>query len=99
MSQNTSSYTRGFWGVGGFGSSPTAVPVYGGLEYEEEGGGGENGMMAKAVVIHGVPTKWKINGVADCAGRITGEVIGVRWLLDIIIAQYFTPLYHSESTS
>ena len=38
-------------------------------------------MMAKAVVIHGVPTNWRINGVADCAGRIMGEVIGVRRLL------------------
>ena len=48
-------------------------------EYEKQGMEGmKNGMMAKAVVIHGVPTNWKINGVADCAGRIMGEVIGVR---------------------
>ena len=47
-------------------------------EYEEEE---REGMMAKAVVIHGVSTNWRINGVADCAGRIMGEVIGVRWLL------------------
>ena len=37
--------------------------------------------MTKAVVINGGPTNWRINGVADCAGRIMGEVIGVRWLL------------------
>ena len=37
--------------------------------------------MAKAVVVHGVPTNWRINGAADCVGRIMGEVIGVRWLL------------------
>ena len=43
--------------------------------YEEEE---TEGMMAKAVVIHGVPTNWRINGVADFAGRIMGEVIGVR---------------------
>ena len=47
-------------------------------EKEEE----EAGAMVKAVVVHGVPTNWKINGVADCAGRIMGEVIGVRWLLN-----------------
>ena len=47
-------------------------------EYEEEE---EEGTMAKAVVVHGVPTNWRINGVADCVGRIMGEVIGVRWLL------------------
>ena len=47
-------------------------------KYEEKE---TEGMMAKAVVIHGVPTNWRINGVADCAGRIMGEVIGVRWLL------------------
>ena len=45
------------------------------------GGRTENGIMATAVIIHGVPTNWKINGVADCTGRIMGEVIGVRWLL------------------
>ena len=38
--------------------------------------------MAKAVIVHGVPTNWKITGVADCAGKIMGEVIGVRWLLN-----------------
>ena len=37
--------------------------------------------MAKAVVVHGVPTNWRINGVAGCLSRIVGEVIGVRWLL------------------
>ena len=51
-------------------------------EYEVDGGQEmKNGMMAKAVVIYGIPTNWKINGLADCAGRIMGEVIGVRWLL------------------
>ena len=48
-------------------------------EYKEEE---KEGTMAKAVVVHGVPTNWRINGVADCAGRIMGEVIGVRWLLN-----------------
>ena len=81
--KNTSSYTRGLIrGVGCFGSSLTTVPVCGRLEYEEERGEGiRNGMMAKAVVIHRVPTNWRINGVADCVGRIIGEAIGVRWLL------------------
>ena len=48
-------------------------------DYEEE----EGGTMAKAVVVHGVPTTWRINGVADCVGRIMGEIIGVRWLLGV----------------
>ena len=43
--------------------------------------GTKHGTMAKAVVFHGVPTNWRINGVADCAGRIMGEVTGARWLL------------------
>ena len=50
-------------------------------EYEEEEGK-EEGTTTKAVVVHGVPTNWRINGVSDCVGRIMGEVIGVRWLLN-----------------
>ena len=48
-------------------------------EYEEEEReesrrekGTKDGTMAKAVVIHEVPTNSLINGVADCAGRIRG---------------------------
>lgn len=37
--------------------------------------------MVKAVVAHGVPTNWRINGVADDAASIMGELIVVRWLL------------------
>ena len=50
-------------------------------EYEEEEGKEEE-TTTKAVVVHGVPTNWRINGVPDCAERIKGEIIGVRWLLN-----------------
>ena len=39
--------------------------------------------MAKAIVVHGVPTDWRIGGVASGLERITGRVIGVRWLLGL----------------
>ena len=51
------------------------------LSESEEKEGKEEGTTTKAVVVHGVPTNWRINGVADCAERIMAEVIGVRWLL------------------
>ena len=47
-------------------------------EYEEEE---KRGTMTKAIVVHGVPTDWRIGGVASCVERNTGRVIGVRWLL------------------
>ena len=49
-------------------------------EYEEEEEE-TRGTMAKTIVVHGVPTDWRIGGVAGCVERITGRVIGVRWLL------------------
>ena len=59
-------------------SLPHRFPFVEGLsEYEEEK---REGTMAKAVVVQWVSTNWRINGVADCAGKIIGEVIGVRWL-------------------
>ena len=51
-------------------------------EYEEEKAE-KQGTMTKAVVVHGVSTNWRVNGVADCMERITGKVIGVRWLLGV----------------
>ena len=39
--------------------------------------------MAKAIVVHGVPTDWRIGGLASCLEEITGKVIGVRWLLGV----------------
>ena len=56
-------------------------------DYEEE----EGGTIAKAVIIHRVPTTWWINRVADCVGRIMGEVIGVRWLLNVRRREKKTP--------
>ena len=50
-------------------------------DYEEEEGDKRNGTMAKAVVVHGVPIDWRINGVANVAERVMRKVIGVRWLL------------------
>ena len=52
-------------------------------EYQkEERKSDREGTMAKAVVVNGMPINWRINGEADCAGRIMGEVIGVRWILN-----------------
>ena len=51
-------------------------------EYEEEEAE-KQGTMTKAVVVHEVSTSWMVNGVADCMERITGRVIGVRWLLGV----------------
>ena len=66
---------------GGAASLPQRFPYVEDLsDYEEEEKLGEE-TMAKVVIVHVVPINWKINGVADCAGRIMGEVIGVRWLL------------------
>ena len=51
-------------------------------EYEKEEEEEEKrGMMAKAIVVHGVPTDWRIGGVAGCVEKITGRVFGVWWLL------------------
>ena len=44
-------------------------------------GGERAGVMAKAVVVHGINTNWKVSGVADCVEGIMGRVIGARWLL------------------
>ena len=57
---------------------PHRFPYVEDLNYYKEK---EAGVMAKAVVVHGVPTYWRINGVANCIGRIMGKVIGVRWLV------------------
>ena len=62
---------------------PQRFPFVGDMsEYEEEEAG-KQGTMTKAVVVHGVSTNWRVNGVADCMERITGRVIGVRWLLGV----------------
>ncbi|KAI5788545.1 hypothetical protein DFH27DRAFT_573492, partial [Peziza echinospora] len=37
--------------------------------------------MAKAVVIHAIPTSWNVGWVANTVGGRLGSVIGVRWLL------------------
>ncbi|KAI5781970.1 hypothetical protein DFH27DRAFT_637749 [Peziza echinospora] len=37
--------------------------------------------MAKAVVIHAIPTGWNVGWVANTVGGRLGQVIGVRWLL------------------
>ncbi|KAI5780359.1 hypothetical protein DFH27DRAFT_583985 [Peziza echinospora] len=37
--------------------------------------------MAKAVVIHAIPTGWNVGWVANTVGGRLGSVIGVRWLL------------------
>ena len=39
--------------------------------------------MAKAIVVHGVPTDWRIGGLASFLEARTGRVIGVRWLLGV----------------
>ena len=80
---NPPAATPAVWeGPGGATGLPQRFPYVEDLsDYEEEEGAERYGTMAKAVVVHGKPTNWRINGVADCAGRIMGEVIGVRWLL------------------
>ena len=52
-------------------------------EYEEEVERERRGTMAKAIVVHGVPTDWRIGGLAICLEELTGKVIGVRWLLGV----------------
>ena len=47
-------------------------------------GRGTRGAMAKAVVIHGVSTNWKVSRVADYVEGVMGRVIGVRWLLGAV---------------
>ncbi|KAI5779657.1 hypothetical protein DFH27DRAFT_618552 [Peziza echinospora] len=37
--------------------------------------------MAKAVVIHAIPTGWNVGWVANTVGGRLGQVIGVSWLL------------------
>ncbi|KAI5810891.1 hypothetical protein DFH27DRAFT_530136 [Peziza echinospora] len=38
-------------------------------------------VMAKAVVIHAIPTGWNVGWVANTVGGRLGSVIGVHWLL------------------
>ena len=71
------------WGKGkGAGLSQRFRFVEDMSKYEEKDAE-KQGTMTKAVVVHGVSTNWRVNGVADCMERIIGRVIRVRWLLGV----------------
>ena len=42
----------------------------------------QHGLQIQYNTMRYLPTNWRINRVANCIGRIMGEVIGVRWLLN-----------------
>ena len=68
--------------AGGRRRTPPAAIGGGGGGPRSHGGGNEGaGAMAKAVVVHGISTNWRVSGVADCVEGIMGQVIGARWLL------------------
>ena len=54
----------------------------GGLR-SHEGGGEKAGAIAKAAVVHGIRTNWKVSGVADYVEGIMGKEIRARWLLGV----------------
>ena len=62
-------------------TSPAAIGDGGGGPRSHEGGKQVDGAMAKAVVVHGISTNWRVSGVADCVWGIMRRVIGTRWLL------------------
>ena len=53
----------------------------GGGPRSHKGGNERAGAMAKAVVVHGISTNWRVSGVADCMEGIMSRVIGTRCLL------------------
>ena len=44
------------------------------LKHRSRGPANTHGSMTKVVVVHGVDTNWRINGVADCMERVMGRV-------------------------
>ena len=58
-------------------------------EYEKEEE--VRGTMAKAIIVHGVPTEWRIGGVARCLEMITGQVIGVLYCIVLYLQPVLNP--------